>query len=114
MYQYKTAPGSGIVKRTIRTVTTDLANLRADHTIDLTPQWQLALRADLPFLAKDPINSANPNGDYLYGVGDADIQAALIHELDDRLTAGLALGSRLPQEATVSERANGRSCLGLR
>jgi hypothetical protein len=93
MYEYKTAPGSGSVKGTIRTVTTDLANLRADHTIDLAPQWQLALRADLPFLAKNPINSGNPNGDYLYGVGDADIQAALIHEFDTRLTAGF--GARL-------------------
>ena len=63
------------------------------HTIYLAPQWQLALRADLPFLAKDPINSGNPNGDYLYGVGDADIQAALIHEFDARLTAGF--GARL-------------------
>ena len=93
MYEYRTAPGSGSVKGTIRTVTSDFAYLRADHTIYLAPQWQLALRADLPFLAKDPINSGNPNGDYLYGVGDADIQAALIHEFDARLTAGF--GARL-------------------
>ena len=93
MYEYKTAPGSGSVEGTIRTVTSDFAYLRADHTIYLAPQWQLALRADLPFLAKDPINSGNPNGDYLYGVGDADIQAALIHEFDARLTAGF--GARL-------------------
>ena len=47
---YKTAPG------TTRPVTTDTLTLRADRWFDLAPQWQLALRADLPFVAKNPIN----------------------------------------------------------
>jgi len=51
------------------------------------------LRGDLPFLAKNPLNSSNPNGDYLYGVGDGDVQAALIHEIDARLKGGI--GARL-------------------
>lgn len=44
----KTAPGSG-PNGTIRTVSTDTFKLRADTRVDLTPDWQLALRGDLPF-----------------------------------------------------------------
>jgi len=88
----KTAPGSG-PNGAIRTVTTDTFKLRADTRVDLTPDWRLALRGDLPFLAKNPLNSSNPNADTLYGVGDADVQAALIHEIDARWKAGF--GARL-------------------
>jgi Putative MetA-pathway of phenol degradation len=91
-FAVKTAPGSA-PHDTIRTVTKDTFKLRADTRIDLTPDWQLALRGDLPFLAKNPLNSGNPNADYLYGVGDADVQAALIHEIDARWKAGF--GARL-------------------
>jgi hypothetical protein len=92
-YEYKTAPGSGSEKGTISEVTTNIVKLRADHRIDFAPQWALGLRADLPFLAKNPISSDNPNGDYLYGVGDADFQAALLHEFNTRWAAGI--GARL-------------------
>ena len=61
-YEYETAPGSGSEKGTISTVTSDIVTLRADHRIDLTPQWAVGLRADLPFLAKNPISSDNPSG----------------------------------------------------
>jgi hypothetical protein len=91
-FAVKTAPGSG-PNGAIRTVTTDTFKLRADTRIDLTSDWQLALRGDLPFVAKNPLNSGNPNGDYLYGVGDADVQAALINEIDARWKAGF--GARL-------------------
>jgi Putative MetA-pathway of phenol degradation len=93
MYQFQTAPGNGAQKGTISEVTTDTANLRVDHRIDFAPQWSLALRADLPFLAKNPISSNNPDGDYLYGVGDADVQAALVHDFNERWGAGF--GARL-------------------
>jgi Putative MetA-pathway of phenol degradation len=87
MYEYKTAPGSGGV------VTTNELNLRFDHSLDLAPMWILAFRSDLPLLAKNPISSTNPDGDYLYGVGDADIQAALIRNLNQRWAIGF--GARL-------------------
>ena len=93
MYAYKTAPGAGAASGTITEVTTDTINLRLDRRIDLDPQWRVGLRADLPLLAKDPISSDNPTGEYQYGVGDADIQAALIHDFDARWTVGL--GARL-------------------
>ena len=93
MYQYRTAPGSGSTPGSIREVTTDTLNLRIDHSVDLAPLWTLALRSDLPLLAKNPITSSNPDGNYLSGVGDADFQAAIIHDLDQRWAVGF--GARL-------------------
>jgi hypothetical protein len=86
-YEYTTAPGTN------RSVTTDTVTLRADKKIDLTSQWQLAFRSDLPVRAKNPITSDNPDGDFLYGLGDADVQAALIYTFNDRWAAGF--GDRL-------------------
>ena len=91
--EYRTAPGSGSTPGSTRDVTTETLNLRMDHSLDLAPMWILALRADLPLLAKNPITSDNPNGDYLSGVGDADVQAIIIHNLDQRWTVGF--GARL-------------------
>jgi hypothetical protein len=91
--QYVTAPRSGGQPGTIREVTTETLKLRADQRIDLPGPWKLALREDLPFEAKNPINAANPSGDYVYGVGDVHAQAALIREIDARWTIGF--GSRL-------------------
>jgi hypothetical protein len=93
MDQYKTAPGSGSTPGSTREVTTETLNLRMDHSLDLAPQWILALRADLPLIAKNPVTSGNPDGDYLTGVGDADVQAVIIHNLDQRWTVGF--GARL-------------------
>jgi Putative MetA-pathway of phenol degradation len=91
-FAVRTAPGSG-PNGTIRTVTTDTFKLRADTRVALAPNWELALRGDLPFEAKNPLNSSNPNANYLYGLGDADVQAALINDIDARWKAGL--GARL-------------------
>jgi hypothetical protein len=93
MDQYKTAPGSGSTPGSTREVTTETLNLRMDHALDLAPQWILALRTDLPLLAKNPISSSNPDGEYLRGVGDADLQAAIIHNLSQRWAIGF--GARL-------------------
>ena len=90
-YLYQTAPGSGSVPGAIRTVTTDSVILRSDVKIDFAPQWTLALRGDLPFTTKDAIASNNPAGGYVYGLGDADIQAALIKTIDSRWAAGAGL-----------------------
>jgi hypothetical protein len=93
MYQYQTAPGSGGAPGSIREVTTDTLNLRFDRSVILAPQWILALRTDLPLLSKDPVTSSNPDGDYLQGIGDADFQGTIIHDLDQRWTVGF--GARL-------------------
>lgn len=69
MYAYRTAPGAGATRSTIREVTTNTINLRMDHRIDLDPQWRVGLRADLALLAKNPLSSDNPTGDFRYGMG---------------------------------------------
>ena len=90
-YIYQTAPGSGSVPGTTRTVTTDSAVLRSDLKIDVAPQWTLALRGDLPFAAKNAITTDDPAGGYIYGLGDAFTQAALIDTLSPRWAAGAGL-----------------------
>jgi hypothetical protein len=85
MTEYKTAPGS------TREVTTETFNLRYDHAFDLSSGWIVATRLDFPLLAKNPINAGNPNGDYLYGNGDADAQAALIRNINSRLAFGFGM-----------------------
>jgi hypothetical protein len=93
MSYYRTAPGSGSTNGSITNVTTETLNLRYDHALELAPMWILALRSDLPLLAKNPISSSNPDGNYLYGVGDADVQAVVIRNLSQRWAVGF--GARL-------------------
>jgi hypothetical protein len=87
MYQVKTAPGSNLNGDPV-TTTTDTWKLRADATFGLSTQWSLAVRGDLPFVAKDKYTDTNPNGDFLYGLGDADLQVAFIDTIDTRWKAG--------------------------
>jgi hypothetical protein len=89
-YIYQTAPGSGSVPGTLRTVTTDMTILRADGII-APQQWSIALRGDLPFVIRDPLTADNPAGQYVSGLGDADVQAALIRQFDSRRAAGAGL-----------------------
>src|SRR6201998_36651 len=93
LYSYRTAPESGSAPGSTRDVTTETLNLRMDHSLDLAPLWILALRADLPLIAKNPVSSGNPEGNYLNGVGDADVQAIIIPNLNQRWTIGF--GARL-------------------
>lgn len=96
MYGYRTAPGSGSTTGTTREVTTETLNLRYDHAFDLSSGWVLVSRSDLPLLAKDPLSMSNPNGDYLYGIGDIDTQAALIRNINTRLAFGFGLRLTAP------------------
>jgi hypothetical protein len=93
LYGYRTAPGGGETPGSIANVTTDTVNLRLDHRLDLSRQSVIVVRTDLPLLAKDPTNASNPNGDYLYGIGDADAQALYVYSFDKRWAAGF--GARL-------------------
>ena len=90
-YEFKTAPGSGSEPATIRTVTTDTTVLRSDLKVNLAPQWVLALRGDLPFVGKNPIAADNPTGEFVDGLGDADVQAAVIKTIDARWAAGAGI-----------------------
>jgi hypothetical protein len=88
---YQTAPGAGSVPGTLHMVTTDMTILRADGVIALTQEWSIALRGDLPFVVRDPLTADNPAGQYVSGLGDADVQAALIRQFDSRWAAGAGL-----------------------
>src|SRR5215831_1575770 len=72
---YQTAPGTGSAPGTLRTVTTNMTILRADRIIALTQQWSIAFRGDLPFVIRDPLTSDNLAGQFVSGLGDADVQA---------------------------------------
>jgi hypothetical protein len=85
---FQTAPGSGITPGTIRTVTTDTTVLRTDYKFNVAPQWTVVVRGDLPFVVKDAITADDPDGAYVGGLGDADVQAALIDTISARWAAG--------------------------
>ena len=51
----------------------------------------LSCAAICPSNAENPITPSNPNGDFLYGLGDALAQAALIKTLNERWAAGAAV-----------------------
>jgi hypothetical protein len=86
--EYRTAPGSGGDPGTIRTLTTEQIVLRSDLRFDIAPQWIVGLRGDLHFVGRDPITASNPNGGFVEGLGDVDLQAALIRTLNARWAAG--------------------------
>jgi hypothetical protein len=86
--EYRSAPGNGSDPGTLRTVRTEQVILRSDLKFDIVPQWTFALRGDLRFVGRDPITSNNPNGDFVDGLGDADLQAALIKTFNARWAAG--------------------------
>ena len=88
---YQTTPANGSVPGTLRAVTTDMTILRADGVIALTQQWSIALRGDLPFVIRNPLTADNPTGQFVSGLGDADVQAALIRQFDSRWAAGAGL-----------------------
>jgi len=106
MYDYKTAPGNGATPSSFA----DTLNLRLDHRIDFSQQSLLALRSDLPLLAKNPISSSNPDGDYVYGIGDVDAQAVYVYDFDKQWAAGFGARLTAPTGGTRLARENGKSC----
>ena len=94
-YQVKTTDGTGADGEP-RNVTTDMAKLRGDIGIELDDSSQLILRGDLPYLVKDPVNAANPGGDFVSGIGDADLQMAVIHAFDGRWSGGVGFRLVMP------------------
>lgn len=91
LYGAQAAPGSKDTHTTTATF-----NLRYDHAFDLPSGWILATRTDLPLVAKNPVNSDNSNGDFQKGIGDADVQAALIHNINERWAFGFGMRLIMP------------------
>ena len=86
-YQVQTSPGTTL-NGGLDTVTKETFKLRGDLSVNLSSQWQIVFRGDLPYIAKNPISDSNPDGNTLYGLGDADIQTTIIHQFDNRWKAG--------------------------
>jgi hypothetical protein len=93
LYGYQTKPSSGGAPGSLGTTTTETMNLRVDHRFDLSPQSLIVLRTDLPLVVTDPVSGSNPNGDYLGGLGDADVQAIYAYNFNSRWAGGF--GARL-------------------
>ncbi|HUO55202.1 MAG TPA: hypothetical protein VMU18_10700 [Rhodoblastus sp.] len=85
-----TAPGTDL-NGDPNVVTTQRYKLRGDLSFNLNPVWQMVLRGDLPFVVKNPVSDSNPQGDFIHGVGDSDVQAAVIHAFDERWKAGVGV-----------------------
>ena len=81
-------------------MTTDREVLRSDLKIDVVPQWTLALRGDLPLVERNPITPGNPTGEFVGGLGDIDLQAALIKTVNARWATGAAIRIIAPTGAT--------------
>lgn len=88
LYGYQTKPGSGATPGALATTTTETWDLRFDHRVDLSPQSLIVLRADLPVIDTNPTSASNPNGNYLGGLGDADVQAIYAYNFNSRWAAG--------------------------
>ena len=86
-YQLQTSSGTNLNGEP-DTVTKETYKLRGDLSVNLSSQWQLVFRGDLPFVGKNPVSDSNPDGDTLYGLGDADVQAIVIHQFNNRWKAG--------------------------
>ena len=91
LYGFRTSPGSGSEPNTTREVTTQTVNLRYDHAFDMSSGWVLLTRSDLPMLARNPITDSNPAGDYLKGIGNADVQTALIKNVNQSFAYGFGM-----------------------
>jgi hypothetical protein len=90
---FQIAPQYQIQDADPRNVATYTLRMRMDRKIQLNADWTFGLRADARLVDKNPINSANPTGEFISGLGDTDVQAVLVRQLDDRLRA--AAGVRL-------------------
>jgi hypothetical protein len=101
-YTYKTAPG------TTRSVTTHTITLRADRRIDLSPDWQLAFRTDLPMLATNPITSDNPDGHFRYGMGTLSSRQRSFMTLTPAGRQASGPSSSLRQAPTIWPAENGK------
>lgn len=90
-YQFETKAG-GVDQNTFI--------LRMDRPIQLSKDWKLAFRFDLPFVLSNGTSSDNPDGHMEFGTGDFLAQAALIDTVTDRFAYGAGLRTVFP---TASE-----------
>lgn len=67
--------------------------VRGNWRLDLAPGWRASLRLDLPLTASNAVTTADPGGDYEFGLGRPLFRAYLANILDDRWA--YAFGSKI-------------------
>ncbi len=80
--QYKLSNGSPSDSTTYE------LDFRSDRKIPINEQWTIGFRFDAPYDSKNAISSFNPNGEFISGLGDIDVQTALVRKFNDRWAAG--------------------------
>jgi hypothetical protein len=81
--------------------------LRLQQPIPLSSDWELATRADLPFVLNDGTSSDNPSGETRFGLGDFLTQFVLVNTVTERFAYGVGLRTLYPT-ATQDQFGSGR------
>lgn len=72
---------------------------RMDWPIELSKEWKLSTRLDVPLVYGDVPSLDNPNGDYEFGMGSVLGQALLIHPLSKELALAGGAQVLLPTDS---------------
>jgi hypothetical protein len=91
--RYTEAPGPGVEEGTTKRVETNTPFARIDVPFQLTPQWELNFRTEIPVVWTNGVTPENPTGATVSGFGNVLGQAWIVHNLDQRWA--VALGGQL-------------------
>jgi hypothetical protein len=104
--RWSEAYGRGVAPGTMQPVNTDLTFLRLDSRINFAPQWELGLRGELPYVAKDAVTPDNRAGQWESGLGNVLTRATLIRTFNDRWAA--AVGAQIIAPTSTNGLASGK------
>lgn len=104
--RFSEAYGRGVTPGTLQTVDTDLTILRLDSRINITPQWELGFRGELPYVAKNAVTPDNPTGQWESGIGNVLTQASLIRTFSEQWAAGV--GAQIIAPTSTNGLASGK------
>ena len=91
--RYTEAPGPGVEEGTTKRVETNTPFARIDVPFQLTPQWELNFRTEIPVVWTNGVTPENPTGATVSGFGNVLGQAWIVHDFDQRWA--VALGGQL-------------------
>ena len=104
--RFSEAYGRGVAPGATQPVATDLTILRLDSRINLAPQWELGLRAELPYVAKNAVTSDNPTGQWESGLGNVLARASLIRAFNEQWAVGV--GAQIVAPTSTNGLASGK------
>jgi hypothetical protein len=82
--RFTTTPGPGAAEGTSKQVGTNTPFARIEAPFRITPQWELALRVEVPFVSTNPVTPENPSGQVISGFGNVLTQGWLVYEINPR------------------------------